>query len=207
MNKIISNMFSHSLLIAWVFLCCFSKDLSGNEPEVIINTIPVSCNGGSDGEIRIMIPDVSQVFTAQIYKYSPSGNLVKAQRSNDTTSFFTSGLPAGKYLIEIKGDSGFSFTQSIEVPQPDKLEAGKIDVLKKLTTPDANDASLAAIASGGILPYAYSWNIEGENKNLRVIEHVGQGTYTCIINDANQCGPVKATILFNQYVIPDIVEE
>ncbi len=200
-------MLSHSLLIAILFLCCFGREILGNEPKVKIISSPVSCIDASDGEIKIKIPDVSQVFTVQIYKYSPSGNQIEAQQDNDTTIFNASDLTSGKYFIEIKSDKGFSFTQSIEVLQPEKFVSGKIVVEKKLSTLAANDAILKASPMGGVPPYTYSWNIEGENKNDPVIKNVGQGTYSCIINDANNCGPLKVTILFNQYVIPDIVEE
>jgi len=200
-------MLSHSSLIAILFLCFFGREILGNEPEVKIISSPVSCFDASDGKIKITIPDVSQVFTAQIYKYSPSGNPIEAQQENNTTIFNASGLTAGKYFIEIKSDKGYSFTQSIEVLQPDKFVSEKIVVEKKLSALNTNDAILKASPMGGVPPYTYSWDIEGENKTAPVIKNVGQGTYSCIINDANNCGPVKVTILFNQYVIPDIVEE
>ncbi len=200
-------MFSHSLVIAWVFLCCFSKDLPGNEPEVTINAIPVSCNGGSNGQIRLIIVDSIQIFSAQLFKYSPTGKSISGEKENDTTCFIASDLSAGKYFIEIKGDKGFSFTKSIEVLQPDKLESGKIFIEKKLSALDAGDAILKAVPLGGVPPYTYSWDIEGESKNSPEIQNIGQGSYSCVINDNNNCGPVKTTILFNQYVIPDIVEE
>ena len=200
-------MFSHSLQLAVIFLCCFSGKLSGGEPEVTIEITPVSCIDNSDGIIRIYIPDCQQVYSAEIYKYSPSGNPIEAEQRNDTTSFTATGLTSGKYFVVIKGNKGFSFTRGVEVSQPERLETGKITIVKKLSAPDAHDAILQAVAAGGVPPYVYNWNVEGESKSLPEISHVGQGTYTCIIDDANNCGPVKATILFNQYVIPDIVEE
>lgn len=200
-------MFSHSLLIALFLLCCFSKHMLGNEPEVNVNTTFVSCFGGSDGTITVKIADISQEFTVQIFKYSPTGSYLEAKQKNDTTYFIASDLTAGKYLIEIKGSKGFTATNNIEVLQHDKLETGKISIEKKLSSPDASDAILKVNPIGGASPYTFCWNVEQENKNSQVLKNVPQGTYSCIINDANKCGPVKTTILFNQYVIPDIIEE
>ena len=198
---------SHCSLIAILFLCCFGKELSGNEPQVKIITTPVSCTDRADGVITILIPDVSQTFMATLYKYSHTGKNIDPQVKNDSTIITASALNTGKYFFEIKGSKGFSFTQSIELPEPDKLASGKIIVEKKLSAPDATDAILMASPSGGVPPYSFIWNIEGEYKNDPVLKNVGQGTYSCIINDANNCGPLKVSILFNQYVIPDIVEE
>ena len=200
-------MFSRCPLIAILILCCPGNELLGNEPGVEIITTPVSCNGEADGKITIVIPDVFQTFTATLYKYSHTGNNIEPRVKNDSTFFTASDLNTGKYFFEIKGSNGFSFTQSIELPEPDKLASGKITVEKKLSAPDATDAILMASPSGGVPPYSFSWNVEGENKNAPVLKNVGQGTYSCIINDVNNCGPLKATILFNQYVMPDIVEE
>ena len=200
-------MFSHCSFIAILFLCCFGKELLGNEPQVEIITTPESCIDRADGVITIVIPDISQTFIATFYKYSHTGKNIDPQVKNDSTFFTVSDLNAGKYFFEIKGSKGFSFTQSIELPEPEKFSSGKIIVEKKLSALDANDAVLMASPSGGVPPYSYSWNIEGEYKNAQVIKNVGQGTYSCVINDANNCGPLKVTILFNQYVIPDIVEE
>ena len=200
-------MLSHSLLIASIFLCCFSLKISGSEPEIEIVTKPVSCNNGSDGVITVKIADISQVFSALLYKYSPEGNSIPAQQENNATIFSAMNLSAGKYFIEIKSDQGFSYTHNIEISQPEKLATGKIVVEKKLSAIDATDAVLMASPSGGVPPYSYSWNVEGENKNTPVLKNVGQGTYSCIINDANNCGPQKVTILFNQYEMHDIVEE
>jgi hypothetical protein len=200
-------MLSHSLLIAAIFLCCFSGKILGGEPEIKIDIIPVSCFTYSDGEIRILIPDCEQIYTAEIYGYSPTGNLLEAERRNDTTSFTASNLAVGKYFLLIKSDKGLSFTRNVEIQQPEKLQTGRITVEKKLSALDASDAILKTVPEGGVPPYTYSWNIETEQKHSPEIKNVGQGTYSCIINDSNNCGPVKATILFNQYVIPDIVEE
>lgn len=198
---------SHSLLIALLSLCCFSNEISGTQPEALINTYSVKCNGGSDGKIIIQIADTTQVYTAQLFKYSPTGMPVEAQQVNDTTNFIISDLDAGKYFVEIKGNWGFSLAQSIEVVQPDKLETGKIAIDKKLSADESSDARLKAMPEGGTLPYTFQWNIEGESKLSQVIENIKQGMYTCIINDANNCGPVKASIIFNKHVIPNIVEE
>ena len=208
-TKLISDMFSQVLPLSSVFLCftTINTDLLGTEPEVTLQIQSVSCFDGADGEVRIAIPDISQTFSTNIYKYSPKANSLEALLKNDTTIFIASGLCAGKYFIEIKSDKGFSYTESVEVPQPYKLESGKILIDKKLSALNASDAILKASPEGGVPPYTYSWNIEGEDKNSPAIKNVEQGTYSCTINDANHCGPVKTTILFNQYVIPDIVED
>jgi len=200
-------MLFRSLLIALLLLCFSINEMLGNEPKVLIKTFPVSCNKGSNGMITIQITDISQVYTAQIYKYSPTGKPIEPKQINDITQFAVTGLTAGKYFTEIKGSKGFSFTQSIEVSQPEKLGTGKITVAKKLSAPEASDAILKAAPTGGTEPYTFLWNIGEKSEHSQIIKNVAQGTYTCIINDANNCGPVKASILFNKYVLPNIVEE
>ncbi|MBN1599086.1 MAG: hypothetical protein JW894_12400 [Bacteroidales bacterium] len=201
-------MFSHKLLITLLSFCFFSNEIFGNGPEVQIITNSVSCNGSSDGQIIIKIPDVTQEYTTRIFKYSPEGDYLTPKIYSDTTSFNIENLVSGKYFVEIKGDKGFSFTESIELTEPDKLETGKIKINKKLSSPEATDAILQASPEGGVPPYTYNWSSDnGKLKESELLENVGQGVYTCIINDVNNCGPVKVTILFNTHVMPDIIEE
>lgn len=201
------GMRSLNYILNAVICLLFSSCVCATEPNMIVSTDTVSCYGGSNGAIRIIIPDVSQIYTAYLYKYSPSPISLEAKRINDSTYFLAKNLVAGKYFIEIKGDKGFSQTKSVEVVQPNKLRTGKIEIEKKLSALDAGDAILRATSIGGTLPYTYTWNIDGIMKHSAIIKNVSQGIYTCIINDVNDCGPVKTTILFNQHVMPNIVKE
>ena len=198
LNKITAILFVIMLFALYSARC--------SEPEIEIVTDSVKCYNENNGGIYIKIYDISQEYTAQIYKYNPGGNPLLPVKENNITSFNASNLNAGKYFIEIKGNKGFSFTKSIGIFQPDKFGADKISVEKKLSSPEANDAVLKANPAGGTPPYTYSWNIEGNDKNSSIIKNVKQGIYSCLINDVNNCGPVKMNIIFNQYVDPEIVE-
>jgi hypothetical protein len=194
-----------SAIIITLFLC-ISPSL-GKVTEVIIETSPVSCYDKKDGAIHLFLIDSTQHFEVTMYKYTPKGIPLKSFKKNDTLCFSATGLEAAKYTLEIKGSGGFSKTRQIQVTQPEALSSNKIKVIRKLSEKDGRNAILEAQPIGGVPPYIYTWNVDEKGKNSQLLENVGQGIFTCTINDSHNCGPIKSTILFNEHVMPDIIEE
>jgi len=204
--KIISGSLIQRLILILMFSVIICGFVKADDSDIQVITDSVSCFGGNDGCIFLVISDTTQQYTAAYFKNSPKSNSLIPVQENNSTFFKIPNLEAGKYFVEIKGNKGSTWTKSIEVTQPDRLESGKITVEKKLSSSDSSDAILRASATGGTLPYSYKWNREG-SANCALMKNVPQGTYSCIITDANNCSSVKTDILFNSKVLPDIIEE
>lgn len=191
---------------SFLFMFFLTYSIYATEPHVNISVIPVKCHNDSNGELTIEISDVTQNYSAQLFKNTPNGKYLNPVKENDITIFKASDLNAGKYIINIKGDNGFSVTENINLPQPGKLESDKITIEKKLSSPEAGDAVLKANPSGGTTPYTYNWSHK-EGARSQTIENVSQGIYSCTIDDANNCGPVVISIIFIEKKDPEIIEK
>ncbi len=147
--------------------------------EVSIDLVPthVSCNGGSDGSIDMTVyggtPDYSYMW------------------NNGSTLEDLFDIPAGTYTVVVTDDNACAELESIEVTQPDVLDAtilgtdvgcyGEINGAADLTV------------SGGTPPYTYNWSSGSTNEDLTAITG---GDYTVTVTDAQFCTVVEAIHIY-----------
>jgi len=134
-----------------------------------IKTTDVSCYGNSDGSATVTIS-------------GGSGNYIYQWEGKQSTDATISGLGAGNITVHVMDDYGCETSASNIVLSPTPL------ILQ--TVADAEIFSEKAgvaevIASGGTMPYSYSW-MPGEG-TLDRIEMMPSGVYTAIVTDANGC--------------------
>lgn len=140
----------------------------------------VSCYNNNNGSISINPSGGSAPYS---YQWS------NGQKSRDINN-----LTAGIYTLTITDSKGCSFTESIEIKQPDA--AIKIAYTKK----DAScfgkkDGSIDVTVSGGVLPYNFRWS---NNQTIEDIQNLAPNTtYTLTVIDANGCS-VSQTIGINE---------
>ncbi|MGM0505301.1 MAG: SprB repeat-containing protein, partial [Bacteroidota bacterium] len=166
-----------------------------NLDDVIVDS--VSCNGGSDGEISVLISGGTPDYTYELRDGGSGGALIKDTTSSLTNFTFT-GLEANaSYYVLVTDASSSIAGQFIPVYEPEPLVVDSIGVFKGLSCYDGNDAELEAFASGGTGPYTYYWEEFDTlsstwgplGQTTKIVTNISQGIYRVFVDDANSCGP------------------
>ena len=133
-----------------------------------IKVTDVSCYGNSDGSAKAIIT-------------GGSGNYMYLWEGKDATEETVSGLGSGLVIVHAMDDYGCETSASNIILSPMPL------VLEMVSEESSGDKGGMAevIASGGTMPYMYSW-MPGE-ASLDRIEMMPSGVYTAIVMDANGC--------------------
>jgi len=152
-------------------LCTATACYTLSSPSVIqiASTVnPVSCNGGSNGLISVV---VNGGVSPYAYAWS-----------NGAVSPINSALSAATYDLTVTDANGCTLLSSFVVSEPSALQL-------QLIATDApcagtSGGSVSSSVSGGTAPYRYVWN------NLQTdsaLVSVPAGTYTVVVTDANNC--------------------
>jgi uncharacterized protein (DUF2141 family) len=132
---------------------------------------PIACSGDATGEL---IADAAGGYSGYTYAWTDgSGNAV------GTTATVT-GLVAGTYTVIVTDANGDTSTADFTITEPTVI--GVTAVVTDET--QGNDAAIDITASGGSLPYAYSWDNGETTEDLTALM---AGSYTVTITDANGC--------------------
>ena len=134
---------------------------------------PVSCFGGSDGEITISVIDKDP---AASYSY---------EWSNSATDTFIVGVIADTYSLTVTETGGLNRTlnEDIIVTEPDELIIESI-VSTNVDCYGDETGALTMSVSGGIPNYSYEWS---SGQNTQSISLVGAGWYKVTVTDNNLC--------------------
>lgn len=108
----------------------------------------------------------------------------------------SSGLRAGKYPLSVTDSKGVSLDTFIEIPAPQVLSL-RIQAEKPCSL-NAADGQALAIASGGTIPYNFTWD-NGEKTERAVALAAGNRQATVI--DANGCR-AEAKIIVSENILP-----
>lgn len=142
----------------------------------LVSKTDVTCNGDADGAININ-PLGTAPFT---YTWS-DGPAVTQDRS---------GLSGGVYTVTVTDATGCSGTLDITINEPDLLEVNIIGESDyngfNVTCNGAMDGIAISKATGGTMPYSYSWD-DPNNHTTASADDLGAGLYTVTVTDANGC--------------------
>ena len=131
----------------------------------------IDCTGNNSGSISIAPSGGSSPYT--VNWTGPDGFTSNDLNIND--------LIAGTYCFELMDANNCVLNDCIDLEEPSPLVADPI-----ITLPDCGDGTPATIdlnVSGGVPPYEFNWS-QGDDTE---IVQVGEGTYSVIISDANDC--------------------
>jgi gliding motility-associated-like protein len=159
--------------------------LSISEPDPLSILVdasnPVSCNSGNDGSAQ-----VTAAGGTPNYSFSWTG----------ATSGYTSieedptGMPADVYSVSIVDDHACSdiFSDILTIDEPDEVSI-TIDDVSDVTCLGANDGTAQVTATGGTLPYAFTWVgvVSGFTSSDEDPNDLPPDTYHLVITDANTC--------------------
>ncbi|MBL7891538.1 MAG: gliding motility-associated C-terminal domain-containing protein [Bacteroidia bacterium] len=168
--------------------CSIQSTVSITEPPILTTTAVVVanalCYNGNNGSTTVTVAGGVSTYS---YLWCTSAS---AQTSANAT-----GLSAGIYTVTVTDINGCTITQTSTITEPTILTSSilRTDVSCK----GGADGSATITASGGIIPYTYSWSngtLNALNTNLSI------GIYTCTVTDNNNCSAIK-TITISEPVV------
>lgn len=171
-------------LLAAIILILSGIGLLAQPTLVEIQTTDVSCNGGSDGTVTIVItggqpPYNYTIFKASNYQVSPS--------IADTFYTFSSVTAENwNIIVEDSNNDGFSEFLAADVQEPDPISINGINVTPISCTGFA-DAEIQVSATGESGNYNYELNPGGILNSTGIFSPLGPGTYTVTVTDATGC--------------------
>jgi hypothetical protein len=138
-----------------------------------VTATDVSCFGGNNGTATISLINADpNDFT---YRWNnPAG----------ATTATATGLTAGNYTVTVTDTNGCSNTGSVTVSEPALLTAAS--QATNVTCFGGSNGLAVASASGGTLPYIYTWSAAG-NPQGSILSNLAADTYIVTVTDANGC--------------------
>ena len=161
--------------------CIINSFVTILEPSILssstLNSLDVSCNGGSDG-IGIVIASGG----TQPYNYIWNNGFIGDSITN---------LTPGNYGLTITDANGCFILDSVIINQPTALNSS-ISNTSGVNCFGGNNGYAIATGSGGTPPYTYLWD-NGQTGNVST--NLYAGTYNVIVNDANNCSSSTNAII------------
>lgn len=151
---------------AWIHDAVFNINvIQNNLAATATETVSVSCNGGSDGQIVVDATGLDGN-----YSYSLNGGAGQSSNVFD-------GLIAGNYTVVVTGQFGFTVESNVIII----ADPAAISINNVVTTND-----LTVNASGGTGVLEYSLNGMGFQSSNEFLD-LPNGTYTITVRDENGC--------------------
>ncbi|MCW5907971.1 MAG: T9SS type A sorting domain-containing protein [Chitinophagales bacterium] len=132
-----------------------------------INSMNVSCNGGTNG-------------TATLTAAGGTGTFTYAWSNNATTANIGT-LAAGVYTVTITDDNNCTATATTTITQPDALN---LVITCNETILGQSTGSANVVVTGGTAQYSYSWSSGANTANAA---NLPAGIVTVTVTDANNC--------------------
>lgn len=150
-------------------------------PVITASSTDASCDGSCDGSGLVT------TITGGTPPYS-----IQWDDPSGQTDSLAAGLCAGIYNVTVTDANGCEATAQIVVDDPDPISLS-LQLVEDATCPGACDGSATLIASGGTLPYSYSWSPSGGN--AATATGLCAGTYTVTVSDANGCQTQETVVI------------
>jgi len=169
---------------------------------IVDEIIAVSCNGLSDGEIRIEISDGVAPYTVKWFDALDvqigTDKILTDEPSHDTLK----NLSAGDYKIEVADDNNNKKIVTFTVTQPDPISTTVVT-----SEPKCNGESIGGgidiTINGGTPPYDVVWSNGATTEDLT---NITAGDYTVTITDFNGCPYVTTYTLTEPDAVTGTIE-
>jgi len=160
--------------------------VSNVNSTIVLNTTStnVQCFGMCNGQGVVTVTSGAGPFT---YQWS-TGSLI------DTAN----GLCPGAYIVQVTDASGCVSSGIVNISQPSQLGVSFPFTTSEMCA-GACDGSIMALASGGTLPYTYSWTPSAQT--TQTATNLCSGGYTCTIQDANGCTTTTSDVIISPNVL------
>jgi gliding motility-associated-like protein len=150
--------------------------------NVSVTTIPVSCNGGSNGSATIAISGNQTPYTCY-------WNTVPAQSGNTVA-----GLSAGTYAVTIVNSLGCDSIISVTITEPTVLTTS-ITNTQNVSCNGGSNGLATVTAYGGSAPYTYQWSTSAFSQNTSTAGNIPAGIHSVTVTDANGCTSVSSAVI------------
>lgn len=136
--------------------------------SVTLSAVNVSCNGGTNGRINLVVTGGTPGYT---YNWG-----------SDITSQNRTGLIAGTYTVTVTDSAGCTATATKTITQPNLISPTL--TATNVSCNGGNNGAITLTATGGTSPYTYNWgnNVTSANRSNLVA-----GIYTVTITDSLDC--------------------
>ena len=161
-----------------------SPDIVLSGMTLTVTPYPVSCNGGSDGYIEVLIEGGLQPFDTTCTKLLTTGNILMPGLTD---------LTAGDYLVVVTNAAGNIVSSQVTVIEPELLVAAFTESHDPICYGSATGTVTFDI-TGGNSPYTITWDGGTSAGNIAI--GVTAGVHTFTINDSKGC----------EYVFPSTIE-
>ena len=162
-----------------------------NQTNIIVDTnvINISCFGLTDASIDLSVSGGTPPYS--FYWIDSVNGFTSTQED-------ISSLQEAMYHCFVTDTNGCPVpVMSVEITEPDPLAivSSSLDV----SCNGLSDGEINLVISGGTPPYNVSWtSINGYSNNGSNITNLSPDTYTAVITDANNCGPLVEIISINE---------
>jgi gliding motility-associated-like protein len=172
--------------------CTATASVLINEPGALSAQLEQGgslCNNGDNGTAEVLQVAYGGV-PADLNDFTYTWNTVPFQNGPIAT-----GLTGGNsYTVTITDPNGCQLIQSIDIDNPDPVEA-TITSTTDASCADGADGTATAQGLGGVGPFSYQWSSQAGSQTTATATGLGAGTYTVEVIDANGCSiEISATI-------------
>ncbi|WP_375447481.1 hypothetical protein [uncultured Fibrella sp.] len=165
--------------------CEIALNRTLTQPDLLrlqINTADVSCFGGADGALSVVVVGGTTVPAAQPYVYSwtgPTGTI-------GTSTSAATGLVAGTYAVLVTDASRCSQTISATISQPSALSV--MGTATPASCAGGHDGAISLTVTGGTPLYQYAWTGPvGSGVTTPGQSSLVAGLYSVTATDKNGC--------------------
>ena len=164
---------TYTLLITDSKGCTLNQSFVVSQPAQALSisgsSLPVLCNGGSNGSINTITQGGTLPYT---YSWS-----------NGSTTPNILNLQAGTYSVTVTDNNTCQTTTSFQVIEP-LLPISLVAVPTSVSCSGGNNGAINLSVSGGTNPYSYAWS---NGANSEDITSLVAGSYSVNVTDANGC--------------------
>ncbi len=153
--------------------------------DVVISSLPVTCNGYSDGMVGINVNGGTTPYTFLW--------------DNGSTVEDLNAVASGSYWVTINDNNGCTAVASEAVIEPNPLITSLSVV--SVNCFNGSDGSVTANVQGGVAPYIYFWSNGITTSNN---QNISAGNYSLTITDYNGCKDTLNTIIDEPFAISAI---
>ncbi|HEV7232276.1 MAG TPA: gliding motility-associated C-terminal domain-containing protein, partial [Bacteroidia bacterium] len=162
----------------------YNISTAGGPTASLSSSANPGCNAACTGTATVQANGGTGAFT-----YSWTGGAGTAPTANN--------LCAGTYSCTITDANNCSIVQTVTLGQPAALSVSPSQT-NALCNAGASGTATATV-SGGTTNYSYSWSPSGGNG--ATASNLAAGTYTCTVNDANNCSTTQTYTITEPVVL------
>ena len=148
-----------------------------NGPSASMSFVPVDCNGSSTGSIDLSVNGGTAPYT---YNWSNGLPAIEDQAV----------VPAGTYFVTVTDNNNCVANGTVTITEPQEISLSL--ATSAVSCYGGNDGSATVIATGGTLPYTYSW-CDGTNTSMA--NGLSAGNCEVTVTDANGCSAVEQVVI------------